>query len=58
MQLQGELAKDGGVRVYKNVADVLVKTWKNEGIRGMQRGLGPAVSHHTSVPHERYAHDD
>lgn len=44
MQLQGELAKDGGVRVYKNVFDVLVKTWRNEGIRGMQRGLGPAVS--------------
>ena len=44
MQLQGELAKDGGVRVYKNVFDVLAKTWKNEGIRGMQRGLGPAVS--------------
>ena len=44
MQLQGELAKDGGVRVYKNVLDVLVKTWRNEGIRGMQRGLGPAVS--------------
>ncbi|EKM61600.1 uncharacterized protein PHACADRAFT_204767 [Phanerochaete carnosa HHB-10118-sp] len=42
MQLQGELAKDGGVRVYKNVFDVLVKTWRNEGIRGMQRGLGPA----------------
>lgn len=44
MQLQGELAKDGGVRVYKNVFDVLAKTWRNEGIRGMQRGLGPAVS--------------
>ena len=44
MQLQGELAKDGGVRVYKNVFDVLAKTWKNEGIKGMQRGLGPAVS--------------
>jgi solute carrier family 25, member 34/35 len=29
--------------VYKNVFDVLVKTWRNEGIRGMQRGLGPAV---------------
>ena len=40
MQLQGELAKDGGVRVYKNVFDVLAKTWKNEGIKGMQRGLG------------------
>ena len=44
MQLQGELAKDGGVRVYKNVFDVLGKTWKNEGLKGLQRGLGPAVS--------------
>lgn len=44
LQLQGELAKNGGERVYKHAADVFSKTWKNEGIRGMQRGLGPAVS--------------
>lgn len=44
LQLQGELAKDGGVRVYNNALDVFAKTWRNEGIRGMQRGLGPAVS--------------
>lgn len=44
LQLQGELAKGGGVRVYNNAIDVLTKTWKNEGIRGIQRGLGPAVS--------------
>lgn len=43
MQLQGELVKSGGTKVYKNVADVLIKTWRNEGIRGVQRGLGPAV---------------
>lgn len=43
MQLQGELMKDGGVRVYKNVFDVFVKTWRNEGIKGVQPGLGPAV---------------
>ncbi|KAF7436466.1 Mitochondrial oxaloacetate carrier protein [Pleurotus ostreatus] len=42
LQLQGELAKNGGERVYKHAADVFSKTWKNEGIRGMQRGLGPA----------------
>ncbi|KAI0669099.1 oxaloacetate carrier [Trametes maxima] len=42
MQLQGELMRDGGKKVYKNVFDVLVKTWRNEGIRGVQRGLGPA----------------
>ncbi len=49
MQLQGELAKDGGVRVYKNVVDVLAKTWKNEGLRGLQRGLGPAVGYFTGL---------
>ncbi|KAJ8474804.1 hypothetical protein ONZ45_g230 [Pleurotus djamor] len=42
LQLQGELAKNGGERVYKSAVDVFSKTWKNEGIRGMQRGLGPA----------------
>ncbi|KZT73353.1 oxaloacetate carrier [Daedalea quercina L-15889] len=42
LQLQGELAKDGGVKVYKHTLDVLQKTWKHEGIRGIQRGLGPA----------------
>ena len=44
MQLQGELAKNGGIKVYNNAIDVLAKTWKNEGIRGLQRGLAPAVS--------------
>ncbi|PPQ69783.1 hypothetical protein CVT26_014171 [Gymnopilus dilepis] len=43
LQLQGELAKDGGQKVYKNAFDVLAKTWKNEGIRGIQRGLAPAI---------------
>lgn len=43
LQLQGELAKDG-VKVYNNALDVLAKTWRNEGLRGLQRGLSPAVS--------------
>jgi hypothetical protein len=43
MQLQGEPSKNGGERVYRNVGDVLSKTWRNEGIRGLQRGLVPAV---------------
>ena len=44
LQLQGELMKSGsGERVYKNVFEVFVKTWRNEGLRGVQRGLGPAV---------------
>ncbi len=46
MQLQGELAKKGTERVYKNSLDVIAKTYRNEGIRGIQRGLGPAVSEH------------
>ena len=46
LQLQGELqrADANAPRVYKNVLDVFAKTWKNEGIRGLQRGLFPAVS--------------
>ncbi|KZT43856.1 mitochondrial carrier [Sistotremastrum suecicum HHB10207 ss-3] len=42
MQLQGELAKGGGEKVYKNVFDTFGKTWRNEGLKGIQRGLGPA----------------
>ncbi|KAK0233586.1 mitochondrial carrier domain-containing protein [Armillaria fumosa] len=45
LQLQGELAKGGGEKVYKSALDVFAKTWKNEGIRGMQRGLGPAYAY-------------
>ncbi|KAG8820916.1 Mitochondrial oxaloacetate carrier protein [Serendipita sp. 401] len=41
LQLQGELAKGGGQRVYNSAVDVLRKTWRNEGIRGVQRGLAP-----------------
>ena len=44
LQLQGELAKEGGKKVYKHSLDAFAKTWKSEGIRGMQRGLYPAVS--------------
>ncbi|KAI0046623.1 oxaloacetate carrier [Auriscalpium vulgare] len=45
LQLQGELAKGGGVKVYHNVFDVFAKTWRNEGIRGIQRGLSPAYAY-------------
>ncbi|KAJ6575422.1 oxaloacetate carrier [Mycena capillaripes] len=45
LQLQGELAKIGTEKVYKNALDVMAKTYKNEGIRGMQRGLGPAYAY-------------
>ncbi|KAG8876268.1 Mitochondrial oxaloacetate carrier protein [Tulasnella sp. 331] len=43
LQLQGELSKAGEfAKVYKNAGDVLAKTWRHEGIRGIQRGLAPA----------------
>ncbi|KAJ7109911.1 mitochondrial carrier [Mycena epipterygia] len=45
LQLQGELAKSGTQKVYKNAFDVIGKTYKNEGIQGMQRGLGPAYAY-------------
>ncbi|GLB35840.1 putative mitochondrial carrier (TC 2.A.29) family protein [Lyophyllum shimeji] len=45
LQLQGELAKGGGVKVYHNAFDVIGKTWRNEGMRGIQRGLGPAYAY-------------
>jgi solute carrier family 25 protein 34/35 len=44
LQLQGELVKGGGEKVYRNALDVFAKTWKMEGIRGIQRGLPAAVS--------------
>ena len=43
LQLQGELQKRGGQKIYNNAIDAIVKTWRNEGLRGLQRGLAPAV---------------
>ncbi|KAJ7751185.1 mitochondrial carrier domain-containing protein [Mycena maculata] len=45
LQLQGELAKAGAGKVYGGALDVMSKTYRNEGIRGMQRGLGPAYAY-------------
>ncbi|KAH9968825.1 oxaloacetate carrier [Russula dissimulans] len=45
LQLQGELVKGGGEKVYKNVVDVFAKTWRYEGIRGIQRGLPAAYAY-------------
>ncbi|PFH52255.1 hypothetical protein AMATHDRAFT_2261 [Amanita thiersii Skay4041] len=45
LQLQGELAKGGAVKVYNNAIDVFRKTARNEGIRGLQRGLPPAYAY-------------
>ncbi|KDQ15627.1 hypothetical protein BOTBODRAFT_31517 [Botryobasidium botryosum FD-172 SS1] len=49
LQLDGELQLRGGKKVYKNVLDVLTRTWKNEGIRGLQRGLGIAYAYQMVV---------
>ncbi|KAF9245841.1 mitochondrial carrier domain-containing protein [Melanogaster broomeanus] len=49
MQLQGELAKGGGPKIYKNPLDVFAKTWRNEGIRGLQRGLAPAYAYQARI---------
>lgn len=46
-ELQGRATTPGApvpTRVYTSAADALRKTWKYEGIRGVQRGLGAAVS--------------
>ncbi|KAJ1729943.1 Mitochondrial oxaloacetate carrier protein, partial [Coemansia biformis] len=43
LQLQGELAKEtpGAARPYRNVAQAFWVIGKNEGLRGLQKGLGP-----------------
>lgn len=45
LQLQGELARGGGKKVYHSALDVFAKTWRNEGLRGLQRGLPPAYAY-------------
>ncbi|ORY31281.1 mitochondrial carrier domain-containing protein [Naematelia encephala] len=47
LQLQGELqrADKNSPKVYKNALDALAKTWRHEGIRGLQRGLLPAYGY-------------
>ena len=47
LQLDAELNR--GNKVYSGPADVFRRTWKNEGIRGIQRGLAPAVRYYPWV---------
>eukprot|EP01137_Pigoraptor_chileana_P014731 Opistho-2@69739 len=42
VQLQGELSK-GGQRVYNGSIDCIRKTYRHEGIRGLQKGITPAL---------------
>ncbi len=44
MQLSGELNANKAKAVYSGPLDCAAKTWKHEGIRGIQRGLSAAVS--------------
>ena len=44
MQLSGELSSNKAAAVYSGPLDCAAKTWKFEGIRGVQRGLSAAVS--------------
>jgi solute carrier family 25 protein 34/35 len=45
LQLQGELVKGGGEKIYRNALDVFAKSWKTEGLRGIQRGLPAAYAY-------------
>ncbi|KAF9650280.1 mitochondrial carrier [Thelephora ganbajun] len=55
LQLQGELTRGGGPKVYNNVLDVFAKTWRNEGICGIQRGLSPAYAYQILMNGSRLA---
>ena len=44
MQLSGELNASKAKAVYSGPLDCAAKTWKHEGLRGIQRGLSAAVS--------------
>ena len=46
MQLQGELTASGNfVKTYKNPIQAFSVIYHNEGIKGIQKGLGPAVGY-------------
>jgi len=49
LQLQGELVKSGYKIVYHGPFDTIRKTWQNEGIQGIQRGLGAAYAYSVSA---------
>lgn len=47
LQMQNELTRTE-LKVYKNPIDCLIKTWRAEGIKGLQRGLGIAMVRESS----------
>ncbi|KAF0698057.1 Aste57867_11305 [Aphanomyces stellatus] len=49
MQLQGELLADGGRRIYKNFFHAFYTIVKQEGVRGIQRGLVAGMSYNVAM---------
>ena len=45
LQLQGELMRNGYSKVYSNTFDAIGKTFRAEGVRGIQRGLTAACAY-------------
>lgn len=45
LQLQGELTRNGYQKVYLNTFDAIRKTFRAEGVRGIQRGLTAAYAY-------------
>lgn len=45
LQLQGELMRSGYRKVYLNPFDAIGKTFRAEGLRGIQRGLTAAYAY-------------
>ena len=43
-----ELTKDVSKQVYRGIVDCFVKTFRSEGLRGVQRGLGFALIRESS----------
>ncbi|KAK9707676.1 Mitochondrial oxaloacetate carrier protein [Basidiobolus ranarum] len=55
LQLQGELtAKNAGLRPYNNSFSALTIIFKTEGIRGLQKGLGPAYCYQVAMNGTRF----
>jgi len=50
LQLQGELMRNGYQRVYSNAFDAIGKTFRAEGVRGIQRGLTAAYAYSVCLP--------
>lgn len=50
MQMQGELKARGARLVYRNSAHAFVKICRDEGLRGIQRGLTAGIAYQVLLP--------